>query len=85
MRAVRLILPSKPIPGVGVGTGIGVGVGVAVGVGVGVGVGTGAVSVSVSVAELLPGFGSVTPDGDITLAVLDRVPEAFELIVAATV
>jgi hypothetical protein len=34
------------------------------------------VSVSVSVAELLPGAGSLTPAGVVTVAVLDRLPAA---------
>ena len=35
-----------------------------------------ALSVSLSVAELLPGFGSVTPPGAVTVAVLLSVPVA---------
>src|SRR5436305_1126814 len=35
-----------------------------------------AASVSLSVAELLPGVGSVTPAGAVTVAVLDSVPLA---------
>ena len=42
-------------------------------------------TVSVSVAELLPGVGSVTPAGLLTVAVLDSVPVADPLIVALTV
>ena len=40
------------------------------------------VRVSVSVAELLPGVGSVTPAGAVTVAVFDRLPVALVLIVA---
>ena len=40
---------------------------------------------SVSVAELLPGFGSVTPPGAATVAVFDTVPVAAALIVAVAV
>jgi hypothetical protein len=42
-------------------------------------------NVSVSVAELLPGVGSVTPAGGLTVAAFDRVPDALELIAALTV
>src|SRR5713101_5581264 len=41
--------------------------------------------VSVSVAELLPGVGSVVPAGDVTVAVLTRLPVAAESILAMTV
>src|SRR3954469_4015665 len=41
--------------------------------------------VSLSVAELLPGVGSVTPAGAVTVAVFDNVPVALALIVALTV
>src|SRR6185312_2453638 len=44
-----------------------------------------AASVSVSVAELLPGVGSVTPAGAVTVAVLEREPLADALIVALAV
>jgi hypothetical protein len=37
-------------------------------------------SVSVSVAELLPGVGSVTPPGAVTVAVLLSVPIALAMI-----
>src|SRR5213075_1185483 len=43
------------------------------------------VIVSLSVAELLPGVGSVTPAGAVTVAVLDRVPVAAALMLADTV
>jgi hypothetical protein len=43
-----------------------------------------ALSVSVSVAELLPGVGSVTPAGALTVAVFDRVPVALAAIAALT-
>jgi hypothetical protein len=43
------------------------------------------VSVSVSVAELLPGFGSVTVPGAVTVAVFDNEPVAAAAIVAETV
>ena len=42
-------------------------------------------SVSVSVALLFSAFGSVTPAGSVTVAVLDRLPVADEAIVADTV
>jgi hypothetical protein len=42
-------------------------------------------SVSVSVAELLPGVGSVTPPGAVTVAVFERVPVAVAETVAVTV
>src|SRR5438876_636288 len=41
--------------------------------------------VSVSVAELLPGVGSVTPPGGVTVAVFTRVPLALGDRVAVTV
>jgi hypothetical protein len=41
--------------------------------------------VSVSVAELLAGFGSVTPPGGLTVAVLDSVPVADGVSVADAV
>src|SRR6185312_2278192 len=44
-----------------------------------------ATSVSLSVAELLPGVGSVTPAGAVTVAVLLSVPVAAALIVALAV
>ena len=44
-----------------------------------------AVSVSVSVALLLPGVGSVTPPGAVTVAVFDRLPVAEAAMVAFTV
>ena len=44
-----------------------------------------ATNVSVSVAELLPGFGSVTPPGGVIVAVLLSVPVAAGEIVAVTV
>ena len=47
--------------------------------------GVGGVSVSVSVAELLPGFGSLTPAGAVTVAVFDRLPVAPAAIAALTV
>ena len=40
---------------------------------------------SVSVAELLAGFGSVTPAGAVTVAVFDRLPVAPAAIAALTV
>src|SRR5215471_8860408 len=40
---------------------------------------------SVSVAELLPGVGSVTPAGAVTVAVLTRLPVAPALMVSVTV
>ena len=42
-------------------------------------------SVSVSVAELLPGVGSVTPAGAVTVAVLESVPVAAAEIVQLAV
>ena len=42
-------------------------------------------SVSVSVAELLPGVGSVTPAGAVTVAVFDSVPVAAAEIVQLAV
>src|SRR5919198_556637 len=36
-------------------------------------------NVSLSVAELLPGIGSVTPPGAVTVAVLDKVPLGLAL------
>jgi len=42
-------------------------------------------SVSLSVAELLPGLGSVTPAGAVTVAVLDSVPVAAAEMAALTV
>ena len=44
-----------------------------------------AVRVSESVAELLPGFGSVTPAGAVTVAVLLNVPVAAAEIVQLAV
>ncbi len=44
-----------------------------------------AVIVSVSVALLLPGAGSVTPPGAVTVAVLDTMPSAPALRLAVTV
>ena len=41
--------------------------------------------VSLSVAELLPGVGSVTPAGAVTVAVFERVPEAAADTVPLTV
>ena len=41
--------------------------------------------VSVSVAELLPGVGSVTPPGAVTVAVFASVPVAVAESVAVTV
>ena len=38
-----------------------------------------------SVAELLPGAGSVTPAGAVTVAVFDRLPVAAAAIAALTV
>src|SRR3954470_22650026 len=46
---------------------------------------TGGTTVSESVALLLPGFGSVTPPGADTVAVLARVPVAARLTVALAV
>src|SRR5262245_57593090 len=43
------------------------------------------VSVSVSVALLLPGTGSMIPDGTVTVAVFDSVPVAPGAIVPVTV
>ena len=45
----------------------------------------GAVNVSLSVAELLPGVGSVTPAGAVTVAVLESVPVAEAEIVQLAV
>ena len=45
----------------------------------------GGVSVSVSVALLLAWFGSVTPDGSVTVAVFASSPVADDAMVALTV
>src|SRR5262245_52530313 len=42
-------------------------------------------SVSVSVVELLPGAGSVTPPGALTVAVFDKLPDAPASTAALTV
>jgi hypothetical protein len=73
---------------VGVGDWVGVAVEVDVCVGVADGVGVGVLVggiVSVSVAELLPGVGSVTPLGALTVAVLKSVPVALAEMLALAV
>jgi hypothetical protein len=42
-------------------------------------------NISESVAELLPGVGSVTPPGAVTVAVFDKVPVAEAEMEAVTV
>jgi hypothetical protein len=71
--------------GVAVGGGVGVDVGVRVGVAEGVAVGVLVGIVSVSVAELLPGMGSRTPLGALTVAVLESDPVAPAETVALAV
>src|SRR5258706_275281 len=46
---------------------------------------TGGTTASESVALLLPGVGSVTPPGAVTVAVFDRLPVALMLTVALAV